>query len=117
MKDALRNFLKEHDEVVATYCKVVYNYGPVKEDKYSVVFNQDSGGSFSIEDTFTKEELIKAKRYWKFVEEWNEVTSMKTILKEKVSGGCYINGLDAKIDNVWAEWKQNGYINCKGPED
>lgn len=27
MKDALRNYLKENDEVVAVYCKIASSYG------------------------------------------------------------------------------------------
>lgn len=117
MKDVLRNYLKEHDEVVAVYCKVVSSYGTPVKDMYVVVFHQDGGGAFSISDDFTEEELTKAKRYWKFVENWYEVKSMKDSLQAKVSGGNYINGLDDCIDKVWEEWKQQGYINCKGERD
>lgn len=117
MKDALRNFLKERDEVVAVYCKVVSSYGEVISNKYAVNFHQDGGGSFSIDEDFTEEELVKAKCYWKFVENWQEVKSMKDILKARTSGGGYISGLDSCIDNVWEEWNKHGLINCKGLED
>ena len=40
MKDALRNYLKEYEEVVAVYCKVVSLRGTPINDKYSVVFYQ-----------------------------------------------------------------------------
>lgn len=118
MKDALRNFLKEHDEVVAVYCKVVSLQGTPVKDKYSVVFRQKDGSSFSINDDFTEEELTKAKHYWKFVENWYEVTSMKEILKAKVYGGnIFLLGLGEAVEKTWEEWEQQGLINCKGPAD
>ena len=55
MKDALRNYLKEHDEVVAVYCKVVSLRGKPTNDKYSVVFHQKDCSSFSINEGFTEE--------------------------------------------------------------
>lgn len=119
MKDALRNFLRKHDEVVATYCKIASIYGqPPINDKYSVVFYQKDGSSFSINEDFTEEELTKAKRYWKFVEKWYEVKSMKDILRAKVIGGNYfLMGADDAVENTWEVWRKHGLINCKGPED
>ena len=118
MKDALRNYLKEKDEVVATYCKIASIYGQSTNDKYSVVFYQKDGGSFSINEDFTEEEFTKAKRYWKFVENWHEVKSMKDILEAKVTGGNFLLMVvkDA-VENTWEEWRNHGLINCKGPED
>jgi hypothetical protein len=118
MKDALRNYLKEQDEVVAVYCKVVSLCGTPTKDIYSVVFYQKDGGSFSINDDFTEEELTKAKRYWKFVEKWYEVKSMKNILRAKVTGGnFYLLGINDAVENIWEEWRKQGLLNCKGPED
>lgn len=118
MKDVLRNFLKEHDEVVATYCKVVSLCGTPIKDRYSVVFYQKDGGSFSINEDFTEEEFTKAKRYWKFVENWYEVKSMKNILKAKVIGGTFhLIGIRDAVENTWEEWRKQGILNCKGPED
>ena len=34
MKDALRNYLKEYDEVIAVYCKVVSLRGKPIDDTY-----------------------------------------------------------------------------------
>ena len=117
MKDALRNYLKEHDEVVAVYCKIASIDGkPCNE--YEVVFHQDGGGCFSITESFTEEELTKAKRCWKFVEKWYEVKSMKEILKAKVTGGQFtLMGVNDAVENTWEHWKQNGLINCKGEDD
>lgn len=118
MKDELRNFLKEHDEVVATYCKIASIYGQPINDKYSVVFYQKAGGSFSINEDFTEEELTKAKRYWKFVEKWYEVKSMKDILIAKVIGGNFLlMGVNDAVENTWEVWRKHGLINCKGQED
>ena len=118
MKDALRNFLKEKDEVVATYCKVVSLRGKPINDKYSVVFYQKDGGSFSINEDFTEEEFTKAKRYWKFVENWHEVKSMKDILRAKVIGGnFFLMGLGDAVENTWEEYRKQGLLNCKGQED
>lgn len=118
MKDALRNYLKEHDEVVAVYCKIASFYGKPCSNEYSVVFHQDGGGGFSINDDFTEEEFIKAKRYWKFVEKWYEVKSMKEILKAKVTGGQFtLMGVNEAVENTWEQWKRDGFINCKGEDD
>ena len=118
MKDALRNYLKENDEVVATYCKIASIYGQPTKDKYSVVFYQKDGGSFSINEDFTEEELIKAKRYWKFVEKWYEVKSMEKILEAKVIGGnFFLMGIKDAVENIWEQWKLDGLINCKGEDD
>ena len=117
MKDALRNYLKEHDEVVAVYCKIASIYGEPC-NKYSVVFHQKDGSSFSINEDFTEEEFTKAKRYWKFVENWYEVKSMKDILRAKVIGGNFLlMGVKDAVENTWEEWRKQGLINCKGPED
>lgn len=67
MKDALINFLKEQDDVVAVYCKVVSFGGKPANDKYSVVFYKKDSDSFSINVDFTEEELTKAKLYWNFI--------------------------------------------------
>lgn len=118
MKDALRNYLKKQDEVVAVYCKVVSLRGKPIDDTYSVVFYQKDGGSFSINEDFTEEELTKAKRYWKFVENWKEVKSMKNILKARVIGGnFFLMGVNDAVENTWEEWRKQGLINCKGQED
>lgn len=118
MKDALRNYLKEHDEVVAVYCKIASIYGKPCSNEYSVVFHQDGGGGFSINEDFTEEEFIKAKRYWKFVEKWYEVKSMKEILKAKVTGGQFtLMGVNEAVENTWEQWKRDGLINCKGEDD
>ena len=118
MKDALRNYLKEHDEVVATYCKIASIYGQTTKDTYSVVFYQKDGGAFSINEDFTEEEFTKAKRYWKFVENWHEVKSMKDILEAKVIGGNFLlMGVKDAVENTWEEWRKQGLINCKGQED
>ena len=118
MKDALRNYLKENDEVVAVYCKVVSVRGTPTKDEYSVVFYQKDGGSFSINEDFTEEELTKAKRYWKFVEKWYEVKSMKNILRAKVIGGnFFLMGVNDAVENTWEEWRKHGLINCKGEND
>ena len=118
MKDALRNYLKEHDEVVAVYCKVVSLRGKPTKDEYSVVFHQKDGSSFSINEGFTEEELTKAKRYWKFVENWYEVKSMKYILRAKVIGGNFLlMGIKDAVENTWEEWRKQDLLNCKGPED
>ena len=118
MKDALRNYLKEHDEVVAVYCKVVSVRGTPTKDEYEVVFHQDGGGRFSITEGFTEEELTKAKRYWKFVEEWQEVKSMRDIHLEQASGCCpYLYNIGETVYKTWEMWKKEGLINCKGPED
>lgn len=95
MKDTLRNFLKGYDEVVADYIK--------DGDKYKVVFHQDGGGAFSIDETFTEEELTKAKRYWKFVEDWYETKSRKYMLKVQTSGGHFTDWLINAIDKAWKE--------------
>ena len=118
MKDALRNYLKEHNEVVAVYCKVVSLRGIPIKDKYSVVFYQKDSGAFSINEVFTEEELIKAKRYWKFVEKWYEVKSMEKILKAKVIGGnFFLMGIKDAVENIWEQWKLDGLISCKGEDD
>ena len=117
MKDALRNYLKENDEVVAVYCKIASNYDkPCNE--YKVVFHQDGGGRFSITESFTEEELTKAKRYWKFVEDWYEVKSIREILKAKVISGHFtLIGVSEAVENTWEQWKRDGFINCKGEDD
>ena len=118
MKDALRNYLKEQDEVVAVYCKIVSLRGEPINDKYSVVFHQKDCSSFSINECFTEEELTKAKRYWKFVEKWYEVKSMRDILRAKVIGGnFFLMGMSDAVENTWEEWRKQGLLNCKGPED
>ena len=118
MKDALRNYLKEYDGVVAVYCKVVSLRGEHIKDKYSVVFYQKDSGAFSINEEFTEEELIKAKRYWKFVEKWYEVKSMEKILEAKViSGNFFLMGIKDAVENIWEQWKIDGLINCKGEDD
>ena len=118
MKDALRNYLKEHDEVVAVYCKVVSVRGTPTKDEYLVVFYQKDSDSFSINEDFTEEEFTKAKRYWKFVESWYEVKSVKDILRAKVIGGnFFLMGIKDAVDNTWEEWRKQGIIKCKGPED
>ena len=118
MKDALRHYLKEHDEVVAVYCKVVSVRGTPTKDEYEVVFHQDGGGRFSITEGFTEEELTKAKRYWKFVEEWQEVKSMRDIHLEQASGCCpYLYNIGETVYKTWEMWKKEGLINCKGPAD
>ena len=117
MKDALRNYLKEHDEVVAVYCKVASIYGQPC-DEYEVVFYQDGGGRFSITESFTEEELTKAKRCWKFVEKWHEVKSMRDIYIAQASGCCpYILSIGEAVYKTWEMWKKEGLINCKGQED
>ena len=117
MKDALRNYLKEHDEVVAVYCKIASIDGkPCNE--YEVVFHQDGGGAFSITESFTEEELTKAKRCWKFVEEWQEVKSMRDIHIAQASGCCpYILNIGEAVYKTWEMWKKEGLIHCKGPAD
>ena len=117
MKDALRNYLKEHDEVVAVYCKIAsINDKPC--NKYEVVFHQDGGGAFSITESFTEEEFIKAKRYWKFVEDWYEVKSMRDIHIAQASGCCpYILNIGEAVYKTWEMWKKEGLIHCKGPAD
>lgn len=118
MKDALRNYLKEHYDVVAVYCKVVSLCGEPTKDKYSVVFYQKDSDSFSINEVFTEEEFTKAKRYWKFVEKWYEVKSMKYILRAKVIGGnFFLMGIKDAVENIWEEWRKQGILNYKGPED
>lgn len=118
MKNALRNYLKEHDEVVAVYCKIASIYGQPVNDKYEVVFHQDGGGRFSITEGFTEEELTKAKRYWKFVEEWQEVKSMRDIHIEQASGCCpHIHNLGEVVYKTWEMWKKEGLIHCKGLAD
>ena len=118
MKDALRNYLREYDGVVAVYCKVVSLRGTPIKDKYSVVFYRKDSGAFSINEDFTEEEFIKAKRYWKFVEKWYEVKSMKKILKAQVIGGNFpLLGIADAVENIWEQWKRDGFINCKGEDD
>ena len=118
MKNALRNYLKEHDEVVAVYCKIASIYGQPVNDKYEVVFHQDGGGSFSIAEVFTEEELTKAKRYWKFVENWKEVKSMRDITLVQVSG-CFphIYNIGETVYKTWEMWEKEGRIHCKGLAD
>ena len=118
MKDALRNYLKEYDGVVAVYCKIASLRGTPINDKYSVVFYQIDSGAFSINEDFTEEELTKAKRCWKFVERWYEVKSMRDILKAQVIGGNFpLLGIADAVDNIWEQWKRDGFINCKGEDD
>lgn len=118
MKNALRNYLKEHDEVVAVYCKVASTYGEPVSDEYEVVFHQDGGGRFSIGETFTEEELTKAKRYWEFVEEWCEVKSMRDIHLELATGCCpHIHNIGEAVYKTWEMWEKDGLIHCKGPAD
>lgn len=118
MKDALRNYLKENDEVVAVYCKVVYECGTPTKDKYLVVFHQKDGSLFSISEAFTEEEFTKAKRYWKFVENWYEVKSTKYMLRARVTGGNFmLMGINDAVENTWEEWRKQGILGCKGPED
>ncbi len=117
MKGALRNYLKEHDEVVAVYCKIA-SIDDKPCDEYEVVFYQDGGGRFSITESFTEEELTKAKHYWKFVEEWQEVKSMKEILKAQVIGGSLpLLCIADAVENIWEQWEGDGFINCKGEDD
>lgn len=119
MKNALKNYLKEHDEVVAVYCKIASIYGQPVNDEYEVVFHQDGGGRFSITEGFTEEELTKAKRYWKFVEKWQEVKSMRDIHIEQASGCCpYIyNKISEAVYKTWEMWEKEGLINCRGLAD
>lgn len=118
MKNVLRNYLKENDEVVAVYCKIASNYGKPVNGEYEVVFHQDGGGSFSIAEVFTEEELTKAKRYWKFVEKWYEVKSMRDIHLELALGCCpYIYNIGEAVYKTWEMWGKEGRIHCKGPED
>lgn len=118
MKNALRNYLKEHDEVVAVYCKIASIYGQPVNDEYEVVFHQDGGGSFSIAEVFTEEELTKAKRYWKFVESWKEVKSMRDIHLVQASGCCpYLYNIGETVYKTWEMWEKEGRIHCKGPAD
>jgi hypothetical protein len=95
MKDTLRNFLEGYDEVVAAYYK--------DRDRYTVVFHQDGGGAFSINETFTSEELAKAFDSWDFVEDWYEVKSRKDILYIRTSGGSCLDWLHNAIDKAWKE--------------
>ena len=118
MKDALRNYLKDHDEVVAVYCKIASLRGTPIKDEYEVVFHQDGGGCFSITESFTEEELTKAKRCWKFVEKWQEVKSMRDIHLTQVSGCCpHILNIGEAVYKTWEMWEKEGFIHCKGPAD
>ena len=118
MKNALRNYLKEHDEVVAVYCKIASIYGQPVNDKYEVVFHQDGGGCFSITESFTEEELTKAKRCWKFVEKWQEVKSMRDIHIAQASGCCpHIYNIGEAVYKTWEMWEKEGRIHCKGLAD
>lgn len=97
MKDTLRNFMKGYDEVIAAYYK--------DKDRYLVLFHQDCASAFSITESFTEEELTKAKRYWKFVEEWREVSSLKDLLKIRVTDGdpVMLDYFSDVIDKAWKE--------------
>lgn len=97
MKDTLRNFMKGHDEVLAAYVK--------DGDDYIVLFHQDCNSSFSITDIFTEEEFTKAKRYWKFVEEWRDVSSLKNLLKIRITDGdpVMLHYFNDVIDKAWLE--------------
>ena len=118
MKNALKNYLKEHDEVVAVYCKIASIYGKPVNGEYEVVFHQDGGGRFSITESFTEEELTKAKRYWKFVENWKEVKSMRDIHLVQASGCCpYIYNIGEAVYKTWEMWEKEGRIHCKGLAD
>ena len=119
MKNELKNYLKGHDEVVAVYCKIASIYGQPVNDKYEVVFHQDGGGMFSITEYFTEKELNKAKRYWKFVEKWQEVKSIRDIHIEQASGCCpYIyNKISEAVYKTWEMWEKEGLINCRGLAD
>ena len=119
MKDALKNYLKGHDEVVAVYCKIASIYGKPVNGEYEVAFHQDGGGRFSITEYFTEEELNKAKRYWKFVEKSQEVKSMRDIHIEQASG-CFpyiYNKISEAVYKTWEMWEKEGLINCKGLAD
>ena len=118
MKNTLRNFLKEYDEVVAVYCKIASIYGKPVNDEYEVVFHQNGGGRFSITEVFTEEEFTKAKRYWKFVENWKEVKSMRDIHLWQAAGCCpHIYNIDEAVYKTWEMWEKDGLIHCKGPAD
>ena len=110
MKNALRNYLKEHYGVVAVYCKIVSIDDQPINDKYLVVFHNLCCDSFSIPEFFTEEELTKAKRYWKFVENWEEVKSIKNILFRLL-------GVDDAVEIIWKEYRKQELIDCKGPGD
>ena len=111
MKNALRNYLKEHYEVVAVYCKVVSIYGRPVNDKYIVVFYNIYCCLFSIPEFFTEEELTKAKNSWKFVEEWEEVKSIKNILSS------LLLGVKDAVEIIWKVWQREDLISCEGPAD
>jgi hypothetical protein len=97
MKDTLRNFLKGYDEVVAAYYK--------DGDRYTVLFHQDCASSFSITETFTSEELVKASASWDFVEEWRDVSSLKNLFKIRVTDGdpVMLGYFNDVIDKAWLE--------------
>ena len=118
MKNALRNYLKEHYGVVAVYCKIVSIDDQPINDKYLVVFHNLCCDSFSIPEFFTEEELTKAKRYWKFVENWEEVKSMRDIHLVQASGCCpYIYNIGEAVYKTWEMWEKEGRIHCKGLAD
>lgn len=107
MKNALRNYLKEQDDVVATYCKIASICDEPINDKYLVVFYSYM---FAITEVFTEKELTKAKRYWKFVENWKEVKSIKNILFRLL-------GVDDAAKIMWKELYKQDFFIYKGPED
>lgn len=110
-KDELRNYLKKLNGVVAVYCKVVSFDGHPVDDKYIVVFHHFYCNSFSIPEEFTEEELDEAKNSWKFVEEWEEVKSIKDILSSTLLG------VKDAVEIIWKVWQREELISCEGPED
>lgn len=110
-KDALRNYLKKLNGVVAVYCKVVSIYGRPDNDKYLVVFYNSYCRSFSIPEFFTEEDLTEAKNSWKFVEKWEEVKSVKNILSS------LLLGVKDAVEIIWKVWQRENLISCEGPED
>lgn len=111
-KDELRNYLKKLDGVVAVYCKVVsFDGRPTNDNKYLVVFHHKYCCSFSIPEFFTEEELTEAKNSWKFVEEWEEVKSIKDILSSTLLG------VKDAVEIIWKVWQREELISCEGQED
>ena len=110
-KIELINYLKERNDVVAVYCKVVSINGHPVDDKYLVVFYNFYCSSFSIPEEFTEEELDEAKNSWKFVKKWEEVKSIKDILSSTLLG------VKDAVEIIWKVWQREGLILCDGPED
>lgn len=93
--------------------------GENNNGKNIVIVKTNTGKACFLQCGFTEEELNKAKRCWKFVEEWEEVKSMIDIHIVQASGCCpYIyNKISEAVYKTWEMWEKEGLINCKGLAD